>query len=82
MDLSNHVALPREDYQELVTTAFDQPSPTLGDRAATTVQTTLVFAGIGAVGTAVYWGCVKATDWLEERRIKRERVHRDIHQGK
>jgi len=65
----NHVVLPREDFIELNTAAHTDPS--VGDRIASTTQTTLVFGALAAGVTATAFGIAKATDWLEERRYKR-----------
>lgn len=75
MELSNeHVALPREDFIELSRAAYE-PQPTPADRVASTAQTFMVFGGLAAGVTAGAFGISKATDWLEERRIKRADRH-------
>lgn len=66
----NHVVLPREDFNELQNTAYNNTmSP--ADRVASTAQTFLVFGGLtaGIIGSA--FGIAKATDWLEKRRHER-----------
>lgn len=70
--LNESVIMPREDFLELSEAAWNQPTPTLGERAATTVQTTLVFAGMAAAVTAGTYGWAKAIDWLEMRRAARK----------
>ena len=72
MDLSNHVILPRDEYVELQTAAWDQTPTTVKDRISGTVQTTLIFAGFAAAVTGASYGWAKAVDWLETRRLERE----------
>jgi len=80
MDLSNHVIVPREDFIELQEVAYNQPTPSLGERAASTAQTTLVFAGIAAALTAGSYGWAKAMDWREERQLRRHMAKRKLDQ--
>lgn len=71
-NLSDSVIMPREDFIELSTVAFDNSHvPSLGERVGQTAQTTLIFAGMSAAFLAASWGRMKAQDWLEERRLKR-----------
>lgn len=67
----DHVALPREDYIELTSAAYDQTPATVGERVGSTVQTTAMVLGLSAAVTAGTWGWAKAVDWLEERRLRR-----------
>lgn len=70
----SHVVLPQETFTELNTAAHTDPS--LADRAATTAQTFMVFAGLAAGVAGASFGVAKATDWLDERRHKRAvRLH-------
>ena len=72
MELSitnEHVVLPREDFNELNTAAHTDPS--VADRLASTTQTFFVFGAVAAGVTGAAFGVAKATDWLEERRYKR-----------
>ena len=58
MDFSNSVILPREDFIELSTVAWNQPPTTVGERIGTTVQTTLFFTAMTAafsVGTYAWY---------------------------
>ena len=73
MDFSNSVILPREDFVELQTAAWDQTPPTASERAASILHTTILVGSIAGAVTAGTWGWAKAVDWLEERRIKRMR---------
>lgn len=78
-DLSNSVIMPREDFIELSTAAFDNSHvPSVGERVGTTVQTTMVFAGIAAAVTAGSWGWAKAMEFLEEKRFQREMAKRQF----
>lgn len=71
-DLSESVIMPREDFYELSTVAFDNSHvPSAGERVGQTLQTTAVFAGMAAAVGAGTWAYVKAHDWLETRRLKR-----------
>jgi hypothetical protein len=71
-DLSESVIMPREDFYELSTVAFDNSHvPSATERVGQSIQTIAVFGALaGAVGAAT-WMCVKAQDWLETRRLKR-----------
>ena len=72
-DLSSSVIMPREDFIELSTVAFDNSHvPTAGERAGTVLQTFGIFAGMAAAVAGTTWVCTKAVDWLEERRLKRK----------
>lgn len=71
MDFSNSVIMPREDFVELQTAAWDQTPPTAKERVAQTIQTTAICMGIAAAATAGSWGWVKAMDWYDERQLKR-----------
>ena len=79
MDFSNSVIMPREDFIELSTVAFDNNNPVpIKERLATTAQTTATCAIIGSAFVLGTWGYVKAHDWLEEKRFKRAtatRIH-------
>lgn len=77
-DISNSVVLPEDTYRELSETAWGQ-SATFGERMAGAAQGTLLFAGLAVAGSGAFWACTKAVDWLEERRLSRERRHRDLH---
>ena len=66
----NHVILPREDFIELQASAME--SPTIPDRIATSVQTTLALGALAGAWVGGAWGTAKALDWLEERRAKRD----------
>jgi hypothetical protein len=78
-DLSNSVIMPREDFIELSTVAFDNSHvPTAGERVATTVQTLTVFSGLAAAVTAATWGWAKAVDWREKKQHERELAKRQF----
>lgn len=70
-DLKDHVILPREDFIEITTAAFDTPQ-SVGARIGTTVQTTIfVAACAGAFGLGS-WAYYKAADWYETRKFQRD----------
>lgn len=72
-DLSNSVIIPREDFIELQTVAFDNSHvPSAGERVGQILQNTTVFAGIALAFAGATWGWAKANDWLEERRHQRD----------
>ena len=67
-DLSNSVIMPREDFVELSTVAFDNSHvPSAGERIASVTQTTAVFAVMGGAIVLVTAGCTKVIDWYETR---------------
>lgn len=70
MELTDkHVVLPEETFNELNTAAHNDP--TVAERVASTTQTFFVFGALAAGVTGAAVGIAKATDWLEERRLKR-----------
>lgn len=77
MNLSESVILPREDFIELQTAAWDQTPPSLSTRAAQSAQTTYVCVMLATVVVGATWGCTKAVDWLENRRLARQRAAND-----
>lgn len=82
MDLSTSVIMPREDFVELSRVAFDNHHvPSVGERAASVAQTTLVFGGLAAVVIGSSYGIAKATDWLEERRLQRDNKRAQARMG-
>ena len=75
MQLSNeHDALPREDFLELTAAANDN-KPSAGERIANTAQAGIIFGFMAGGVVASAFGIAKATDWLEERRVKRADRH-------
>lgn len=72
MDLNQSVIMPREDFMELQIAAWDKDPTPLKERVAQSAQTTFVMSMLAAVTVAGTWGCVKAVDWLEQRRIDRQ----------
>lgn len=66
----NHVILPVEEFTELQAAAYD--NPTITDRIATSAQTIVFFGAVAGAFVGGAWGVTKATDWLEERRVKRD----------
>ncbi len=68
--MDNHAIIPLEHLIELEEASAKSPSA--GERAAQTLQTTFVFGAAAGAITAGTWGYVKAHDWLEERRLQRE----------
>jgi hypothetical protein len=78
MDLSESVIMPREDFIELSTVAFDNHHvPSVSERVGSTLQTTIVFGALAAAVTAGTWGYVKAHDWLEEKNFRRRIAERE-----
>lgn len=72
-NLSDSVIMPREDFIELYTVAFDNHHvPSIGERVANTTQTTAVFAVMAGAVTAGTYGWSKCVDWLETRRHNRK----------
>jgi hypothetical protein len=71
-DLNNSVIMPREDFIELSTVAFDNSHvPTAGERIGSVVQATMVMGAFAGAVTAIAWGCGKAADWYENRKHER-----------
>lgn len=69
LDISNHICLPREDYYEMVASAYN--NPTNGQRVAQVLQNTTVFAGVAGMFVAAAWGWAKAVDWLDKKETER-----------
>lgn len=69
-DFSNSVIMPREDFIELQTAAWDNDQ-TVGDRALATLQTTLVFTAIAGCVAASSWAYAKAMNWKDEKAFER-----------
>lgn len=69
-DLNNHALVPLDHLVELETSAYGQTS-TAGDRVATTIQSTFVFAGLGASLVATIYGWTWAMNRLEQKRQDR-----------
>lgn len=68
MDLSNSVILPREDFVELQTAAWDNIHPTTNsERLGSIAQTTAVFVVIALAVTAGSWGYAQAKVWSEKK---------------
>lgn len=74
--IEGHYLVPREDFIELQEVAYNQPTPSAGERVGSVLQTTAVFAGIAAAVTGCSWGIAKATNWLEERRVARDQAQK------
>ena len=72
MNLSDSVIIPREDFVELEYAAYHQPPASPGDRIATTVQTTIVFALIGATIAGTSWAWYKVRDEFEKKSYERQ----------
>lgn len=70
--LSNSVIMPREDFIELSEAAWNQPTPSAGERVAGTLQTTVVCAALAGMVAGASWGWATAAEWLEEKRFQRE----------
>lgn len=71
-ELSNSVIIPREDFVELQTAAFDNSHvPDARERVAQTLQTAGFFGIMAGAVVAATWGYATGVDWLEKRRQKR-----------
>lgn len=73
-DFTDHVIVPREDFNELQSAAFD--NATIGERVATAAQSTLFLGSAAGAFVLASWGWAKAMDWREERKFQRA-VKRD-----
>lgn len=71
-NFDNSVILPREDFLELQSAAYDQDQPSAAQRVATTIQITAISAGMAAAYGIGVWTYAKALDWKDERSHKRE----------
>jgi len=72
-DLANSVILPREDFIELSTVAFDNHRiPSIGERTAQAAQTTIVLSALAGAATVAAWGVMAANDWFERRQYERK----------
>lgn len=78
MDLSNHVILPREDFIELQTAAWDHPQLPVKDRFVNTANTSLVFLAMAGAVTLGTLGWAKALEWREEKAFQREARRREM----
>lgn len=68
MDLSNHYIVPVDDFRELQTVAWNQPTPTASERVATVLQTSTVCLGISAAFGVGAWVWAKAMMKLEDKK--------------
>ncbi len=68
MDLANSVILPREDFIELSTVAWNQPPTSAKERVATTLQTSTIFMGAALAFGAGSWIWYKAMARLEDKK--------------
>ena len=71
MDLTNHVILPREDFVELQTTAYEQ-TQTIKERVVGTIHYTVVCGVTAGVVAASSWAYAKAMDWKDAKSFERE----------
>lgn len=72
-DLNNSVIMPREDFIELSSVAFDNSHiPSAGERIGSVVQATAVLSAFAGSITAIGWGISKAIDWNEKRKHERK----------
>lgn len=78
-DFSKSVIIPREDFVELETAAYDNSHvPTAGERVAQTLQTGGVLGLMAACVVAGTWGWAAGVDWLEARRQRRFIAKHDL----
>lgn len=69
---SNSVIVPREDFIELETAAYQNNHvPDAAERVGQTLQTAGVFALMTAAVVGGTWGWAAGVDWLEKRRQAR-----------
>lgn len=72
MDLSSSVIMPREDFIELTTCAFNQPPTSPAERVAVTLQTTIIFAGIAAAFSGATYVWYRLMSKLESEKTENE----------
>ena len=72
-DLNNSVIMPREDFIELSSVAYDSHIPSFGERSGQVIQATFVMAAFAGAITAAAWGVVKAQNWFEQNQANRKR---------
>lgn len=71
-DFNNSVIMPRDDFIELSTAAFDNHHvPTPGERFGNIVQTTMVLGATAGAFAGAAWGWAKAMDWYEKKQHER-----------
>lgn len=71
--LSESVIMPREDFIELSTVAFDNHHvPSFSERAGQTLQTTFVAVALAAAWSAGAAGYYALKDWQMKRQHDRE----------
>lgn len=75
MDLSTSVIIPREDFLELQTAAYNQPPASGKERIGNALQIIVFCSAAAAAVTAASWGWAKAVDWREERAFQRSQRH-------
>lgn len=73
MDFSNSVILPREDFEELQTAAWDQNPVATSERLASIAQTTILCVVLAGAVTAGSWGWAQAVNWRSEKVLERAR---------
>lgn len=76
MDLTNHVVLPREDFIELQTAAWQQPE--LKDRVASTLQSLIVVAAVASIVPIGSWAHAKAQNWRDDKAFIRKELELDL----
>ena len=68
LDLSTSVIMPRDDFQELVTVAFNQTTTT-GERVATSVQTFVFCTTVVTAFAGGMWAWYKSMAKLEDKKL-------------
>jgi len=79
-DLANSVIMPREDFIELSTVAFDNHRvPSLSERTAQVTQTTFVLGALAGAASVAAWGVMAANDWFERRQHDRQMLREEFY---
>lgn len=69
MNLSDSVILPREDFIELQTVAWNQPPQSASERIASITHTTTIVAVLTVAWGAGCWAWYKAMAKLEDKKL-------------
>lgn len=71
-DFTNSVILPREDFIELSTAAWDHHPTPVAERVATTIQTTIVCSVLALAFSGATWAWYKAMSKLDREQTENE----------
>lgn len=70
MDLSNSVVMPREDFIELSTAAWDHHPTPPSERFAQTLQTSTIFMAMAAAFSVGTWVWYRLMSQLEKEKLE------------